>query len=287
MQQPNFYKDSEVDKMNPPVTVLMSVYNGLPYLPEAIDSILQQTFQDFEFLIINDASTDGSSKVLSEYAERDSRIRILTNERNMGLGYSLARGVAAATTTWIARMDADDIAVPNRLELQMDYVREHPDVDILGGYGLRIDKSGKVMTKIKVPTDPVQIYRLIWTCPLLHPTVMFRREAIVKVGSYSSKTNRNEDYDLWFRCAAAGLKFANLSITLIYYRFTDENFQRNKISVSAEQMLIGWRGCWMLRASPIAYLGVTKPFLLGILPLPFRTVVYRWLKLFDPREKVT
>jgi glycosyltransferase involved in cell wall biosynthesis len=287
MQQQNFYKDSEVDKMNPPVTVLMSVYNGLPYLPEALDSILEQTFSDFEFLIIDDASTDGSGRVLAEYAERDSRIKILTNERNQGLGYSLAQGVELAQTIWIARMDADDIAVPNRLELQMSYVKDNPEVDILGGYALNINDDGQIIGERRVPICHEDIYRLLWTNPFIHATVMFRRQAILRVGSYSEKIRKRQDYELWFRCALGKLKFANLALPLIYYRFTKNTFKRNNLrQVIIPSLLIGWKGCWMVGASPIAYIGVTKPLLIGLLPPSLRPSVYDWFKVFDPRAAV-
>lgn len=269
--------------MTPSLTVLMSVYNGLPYLKEAIDSILQQTFSDFEFLIIDDASTDGSSQLLAEYAERDRRIRILTNQKNRGLGYSLARGVEVATTPWIARMDADDIAVPDRLQLQMDYVKEHPDVDILGGYLGFINDQGKFLFKKPVPTSHEEIYRLIWTNPFSHITVLFRREAILRVGSYSDRTHRSEDYELWFRCAREGVIFANLPVILTYYRFSENNLKRNPFRVLRERVVIGWRGCRLVGASPIAYLGVTVPFFIGLLPPKFGVKMYRWSKIFDPR----
>lgn len=269
--------------MTSPVTVLMSVYNGLPYLRESIESILQQTYSDFEFLIIDDASNDGSSDVLVEYARRDERIRILTNEQNMGLGYSLARGVEASNTPWIARIDADDIAVPNRLELQMAYVVEHPEVDILGGYVSYIDNNGEFLFEKRVPTSHENIYRLIWTNPINHTTVFLRREAILRVGSYSLKFRRRQDYELWFRCAKAGLKFANLAVPLVYYRFSEKNFARDNWRFLITHLLIGYRGCWMIGASPIAYIGVTKPLIIGLVPLSLRPKVYRFFKNFDPR----
>ena len=108
--------------MTTPITVLMSVYNGMPYLKDAIDSILQQTFTDFKFLIFDDASTDETSQVLAQYAQKDNRIQIVTNDRNYGLGANLAKGVEMAQTPWIARMDADDIALPKRLEMQFKYL---------------------------------------------------------------------------------------------------------------------------------------------------------------------
>ena len=128
--------------MSASITVLMSVYNGLPYLSKAIDSILGQTYPDFEFLIIDDQSTDGSAEILDHYARQDKRIRIIKNEQNRGLGYNLALGVETATTPWIARMDADDIAIADRLALQMSYLEQHPEVDILGGYAININNLG-------------------------------------------------------------------------------------------------------------------------------------------------
>jgi len=270
---------------DPEVTVLMSVYNGLPYLQQAIESILQQTCDNFEFLIIDDGSTDGSDRILTEYAQKDARIKILSNKQNYGLGYSLARGLLIATTPWIARMDADDVALPNRLELQMNYVRENPHVDIVGGYALDIDEGECVLAERKVPTVHAEILRLIWTNPFIHGTVLFRRESILKIGSYSSQLAKRQDYELWFRCATAGIQFANLPIPLIYYRFTDNTFKRNNWKVALTHVFIGWRGCWMVGASPFAYLAVTKQLVLCLLPSPLRTVVYFWLKRFDPRSK--
>ncbi|MBE9171420.1 glycosyltransferase [Pleurocapsales cyanobacterium LEGE 06147] len=269
----------------PLVTVLMSVYNGLPYLQQALESILQQTYDNFEFLIIDDGSTDGSDRLLSEYARRDYRIKILSNEQNYGLSYSLARGLLIATTPWIARMDADDVALPNRLELQMTYIQENPHVDIVGGYALDIDEGDRVLGERKVPTIHEEILRLIWTNPFIHGTVLFRRESILKIGSYSRQLAKRQDYELWFRCAVAGVQFANLPVPLIYYRFTDNTFKRNNWKVALTHVLIGWRGCWMVEASPFAYLAVTKQLALCLLPSPLRTVVYLRLKQFDPRSK--
>jgi glycosyltransferase involved in cell wall biosynthesis len=127
--------------MTPTVTVLMSVYNSLPYLREAVDSILAQTYDAFEFLIVDDASTDGSRAVLHEYARKDPRIRILENDVNQGLGFCLNRGLEAAGTPWVARMDADDVAFPERLALQMQYLDAHPEVDVLGGAAVDCDAA--------------------------------------------------------------------------------------------------------------------------------------------------
>ncbi|MGK7950552.1 MAG: glycosyltransferase [Xenococcaceae cyanobacterium] len=273
--------------MTTPVTVLMSVYNGMPYLKDAIDSILQQTFTDFKFLIFDDASTDGTSQILVQYAQKDNRIQIVTNDRNYGLGANLARGVEMAKTPWIGRMDADDVAVPNRLEMQVKYINAHPEIDILGGYVTDIDENGAVVGERRFPESNEEIQKLVWTCPVFHPTVMLRREAILKVGSYSPKLRKRQDYELWFRCVAANLKFANLTTPLIYYRFSDNTFKRNNWRVQLTHLSIGWRGCWLVGASPCAYLGVTKPLVISLLPPSLRSVAYRWLKKFDPRERAS
>ncbi len=271
--------------MTTPVTVLMSVYNGMPYLKDAIDSILQQTFTDFKFLIFDDASTDGTSQVLVQYAQKDSRIQIVTNDRNYGLGTNLARGVEMAQTPWIARMDADDIAVPNRLELQLNYVRRHPDISVLGGYAIEIDRHGQIVGERKFPTSHQQIKKLVWTNPFSHGTVLLHRESMLKVGSYSSKLAKRQDYELWFRCAKANLQFANLPTPLIYYRFTDNTLQRNDWKIALTHVAIGWQGCWMIKASFFAYLAVTKQLVIGLLPSSLRYFAYQWLKKFDPRNQ--
>ena len=273
--------------MTTPVTVLMSVYNDLPYLQDAVESILNQTFTNFEFLIFDDASTDGSSVILQQYASQDSRIKLIANEANRGLGFNLAQGVAIAQSPWIARMDADDIALPNRLELQLNYVQANPDISILGGCAIDIDREGQFISDRKVPTTHQQIRKLIWTNPFIHGTVLLNTASIQKVGSYSRKLPKRQDYDLWFRCAKAGLKLANLSQPLIKYRFTDNTLQRNNWKVALIHVRIGWRGCWQVKASPIAYIAITKQLVIVLLPPPLRVITYNWLKQFDPRRKVS
>ncbi len=271
--------------MNPKVTVLMSVYNGKKYLRESIESILNQTYENFEFLIIDDGSTDESIEILQYYLKIDKRIKLIVNKSNQGLSSNLATGVDLAATTWIARMDADDISIKNRLELQMNYIISHPDLDILGGYAIDIDENGNELEPRKVPTSHEKISSLIWTCPFIHPTVMFRREAIIKAGSYNKKLIRRQDYDLWFRCSAAKLKFANMDVPLIYYRFTDDYFKKNNFKVQLFQAKMGWKGSKLVKASPIAYVGITIAFLKGILPYSIRRPINEALKKIDPRRK--
>ncbi|WP_062051726.1 glycosyltransferase [Bacillus sp. JCM 19034] len=270
--------------MKPEVTVLMSVYNDEQYLEESVESILNQTYENFEFLIIDDASTDGSYEILKEFAEKDQRIKLIKNKENKGLSYNLAEGVSQATTKWIARMDADDIAREDRLLLQMNYVAEHPNTDIIGSYVMDIDAKGNEIELRKVPTTHEKIASLIWTCPFIHPTVLFKKKAIEKVGSYDKNLRRRQDYDLWFRCQEGKLQFHNIDQPLLYYRATDDYYKKNDIKVQFQQVKMGFTGSWKVKASPIAYIGVTVSFLKGILPYRIRKPINSFLKLVDPRR---
>lgn len=266
------------------LTVLMSVYNDEKYLAESIDSILNQTYQNFEFIIIDDASTDSSSEILRHYASEDSRIKLIVNTENKGLSYNLAEGVSLVSTPWIARMDGDDIAHQDRLLRQMEYVDNNPNIDIVGSFVIDIDARGKEIELRKVPTSHEKIAKLIWTCPFIHPTVLFRKEAIEQVGSYNKNLRRRQDYELWFRCHKGGLSFHNIDEPLLYYRSTDDYFKKNDIFVQFQQAKMGYSGSWSVKASPIAYLGVTVSFLKGILPGKIRKPINRILSLFDPRR---
>ncbi|MCP8319033.1 MAG: glycosyltransferase, partial [Candidatus Methylarchaceae archaeon HK01B] len=141
---------------SPKITILMSVYNGEKYLREAIDSILNQTFKDFEFLIINDGSTDRTVEILRSY--HDSRIKIITNEKNMGLTKSLNKGLKIARSEYVARMDADDISYPRRLEVQYEYMKKNPDVGIVGSWNDVIDDKGNTIDYRKHSLSSEDIY---------------------------------------------------------------------------------------------------------------------------------
>lgn len=266
------------------VTVLMSVYNGEDYLDEAVESILNQTYDDFEFLIIDDASTDRSPRKLQKWAARDDRIQLILNEHNQGLGAILAQGMQDATTPLVARMDADDVAHPERLQRQVEYMKAHDEVDVLGTFAIDIDEHGEVVKPRRFPVTHEEICRLIWTSPILHPTVMMRRQEILAVGNYDPELRKRQDYDLWFRCVEAGLRFANLPEPLLKYRFTDDYYRRNDLEVAWLQAKIGWRGCWRTNAPWIAYIGVAVPLLRSLLPRRLNALVHRILEAVDPRR---
>jgi glycosyltransferase involved in cell wall biosynthesis len=203
---------------DPKITVIMPVYNGEKYLKEAIESILLQTFIDFEFLIIDDGSNDKSSKIIEVYAKTDPRIRFLSNSSNLGLINTLNKGIVEAKANYIARMDADDIALPNRFEKQIQFLHKNSEISVLGTNMILINENSDFVRKISLPSEPLLIkWSLYFFCPLAHPTIMCRRSMLLEIAGYNHDFKYTEDYELWLR-ASEKYKFYNLSEALLYYR---------------------------------------------------------------------
>lgn len=198
----------------------MSVYNGEAHLAEAIESILRQTFTDFEFLILNDGSSDRSREIIDDYALRDNRIRAIHRE-NRGLIYSLNQLLREARAPIIARMDDDDVALPERFALQMDFLKANPDHGVIGAWTYDIDESGKniVIPEDGHPVTHAEVLEAIKdrTAVLCHPVVTYRRDIVEAVGGYHKAFHHCEDYDLWLRLANV-TQIANLPKRLLQYR---------------------------------------------------------------------
>lgn len=198
----------------PRVTVLMPVYNGEKHLREALESILCQTFKDFEFLVVDDGSTDRSVEIIKSY--QDPRIRLMHNGTNHGLIYSLNEGMALATGEYVARMDCDDISLPERFARQVAFLDTHPEIGACGTWFRKFGAANKVL---RWKEDPESVRCGFIFGPMLsHPTVMFRRALFEKHNlRYSSDYVHAEDYELWVR-ALRYMKFANLGEVLLLYR---------------------------------------------------------------------
>jgi glycosyltransferase involved in cell wall biosynthesis len=209
----------------PLISVLMPAYNCEAYVLEAVSSMLSQSFADFELLVIDDGSTDSTRKLLDSV--HDPRLRLVSNERNIGLIGTLNRGLELATGRYVARMDADDISAPERLEKQVQFLEAHPDVHVLGTMVNLINEQGKVFGAIAgYPKDADEVHRfLLRECCLIHPSVMFRRDTVQAVGGYAASARHAEDYDLWLRLSDRH-KIANLSEKLVSYRM-----HRNQVSI--------------------------------------------------------
>jgi len=203
---------------NPLVSVLMPAYNAERYIGEAIESILNQTFDDFELVVVNDCSTDNTPKIIEDFAENDGRIRVLHNEKNLKLSRSLNRGIQVARGKYIARMDADDISLPGRLESQVKYMEENPEVGVSGGTMIIINETNAVIGKRRYWTGDEEIRKRIFRfSPFCHPAIIIRKSVLKKSGLYNHYYNPAEDYDLYFRIGQCA-KFGNLREPLIKYR---------------------------------------------------------------------
>lgn len=195
--------------MKPGITILTTVYNGLPYLSECIESILNQTEADFEFLIIDDASTDRSLEIIKSY--KDPRIKVVENEENIGQVRSLNRGLKIAKGNLIARLDQDDVCLPNRLEEQADYFEKYSDLSILCSWEITIDSNGKKVRSWEGEIKNYGVflgYIILGLCPVWHPSVMFRKDAVVELGGYDDSYGAASDYELWKRMAVKRLNAA-------------------------------------------------------------------------------
>ena len=200
----------------PQVTVLMPVYNGVAHLREAVDSILAQSFADFEFLIINDGSTDGSSELLRAYS--DPRIRLLDNPVNLGLVATRNRGLELARGALVARQDHDDWSRVDRLQMQVDFLRSRPEVLLVGSEAFAVDARGRIAYRLLRPLGAEGIrWYLGFDNPFIHSSVMFRRAPIQSVFGAYPQSLHSEDYALWSRVAAKS-PTANLGEPLVFYR---------------------------------------------------------------------
>lgn len=204
----------------PKVSVVMTVFNAERYLREAVDSILNQTFTDFEFIIVNDGSTDRSLEILQTYAKRDARIRLISRH-NTGIVAAANEGIAAARGPYLARMDADDVSLPERFARQVKYLDEHADCVIVGSRVMTIDPYG-------IPVSPsehalrheeidAQLLTPFGGWALLQPATMMRTDVVRAAGGYRGSYNISEDHDLFLRLAERG-KVANLPEILFHYR---------------------------------------------------------------------
>lgn len=210
----------------PKISVVMPAYNAEKYIGEAIESILNQTFKDFEFIIINDGSVDHTKEIIQKY--NDSRIVLLENDKNRGIVLSLNKGLDAATGEYIARMDADDIALMNRLERQAEYLDEHKDIGVLGTgiciFGEKIKEQKRVFT-----TNSEQLKaELIFNPCIAHPTVMIRKSVLQKYNlKYNTEFAGAEDYYLWWNIAKVS-KIATLPDILLDYRIHESQITKKK-----------------------------------------------------------
>lgn len=224
---------------NPKVSVILPVYNCEKYLQYAIESILEQTFKDFEFIIINDGSTDQSREIIESYQKLDSRIKVI-NQKNQGLTKSLNKGISISKGDYIARMDADDISFPQRFEKQVAYLDSHPDVGLVGVWTEYFSDEVPFIGHSRFVGDSSKILQYLIShgnC-FVHSSVMFRRKIIEKVGAYDKRLTKSQDYELWLRIATV-TKLAFIPEILHRHRITvDSVSEKNAFETAKNNWII-------------------------------------------------
>lgn len=203
---------------NPKISVVMATYNGEKYIKPAIDSILNQTFSDFEFLIVDDCSSDLTSVILDQYQNQDLRVKVITNSQNLKQTKSLNRALEVASGRYIARMDDDDIADLGRLEKQFQFMEQNPDLALCGSLGWVIDENGQRIQDKNLAVGRERIkQRLLFNNQFIHSSLFIRKEILDREGFYNEKFVKAQDYELVLRLAGK-YPVDNLSDRLIHWR---------------------------------------------------------------------
>lgn len=259
------------------VSIIMGVYNGANTLSQAIDSIIAQTYTKWELIACDDCSTDNTSEILSGYAIKDSRIKVIRNEENCGLAASLNHCLEYVQGEYIARMDCDDLSVQTRLEKQVSYLQSHPEYDLVGTFMQAFDESGKrnMIESKQYPTK----FDLPKGAPFAHATIMMRTSVMKQLNGYciSKYTVRTEDVDLWYRFFAAGFHGANLPEPLYFVRMDNAAYKRRKIKYMLHASYIIWYGCRMVNLPFYYRIYCIKPILSWLFPPRLKTVLRKWI----------
>lgn len=248
-------------------SIIAGAFNIEKYfsLKKSFESILKQTYTNFEFIICDDGSTDGTWEILCEYAKKDQRIKLLRNEKNKGLAFSLNRCLKEAQGVFVARHDLDDYCDERRLEKQIDYLKNNPSISILGCQTFLFDENG-VWGKDKFPLQ-VTNKDFLFTSPYKHGSVVFRKSVLLQAGGYtvSKETYRTEDYDLFMRMQMF-CKGSNLDEFLYYFCEDQQARQRRKYKYRIDEMKVRFRGFKKLGLMPKGFFYALKPLVVGLIP---------------------
>ncbi len=251
----------------PRVSIISGAYNisACYSFEKSMESILGQSYTDFEFIICDDGSRDDTWDKLAAFAERDPRMILLKNESNMGLAAALNKCIEHASGEYIARHDCDDYAAPDRIEKQVEFLDAHPDIALVGSFANLFDEDG-VWGEMKFP---VEITRrdFLFCSPYQHGSVVFRREVLIKAGCYrvAKETRRAEDYDLFMRIATFA-KGANIPEFLYYFCEDKNTLGRRKYRYRIDEAKVRYRGFKALGLLPRGIFYVIKPLIVGLIP---------------------
>lgn len=268
----------------PLISVIMGVYNCKDkiLLKQSVESIINQSFKDWEFIICNDGSTDNTLQYLYDIQKLDSRIKIITYEKNQGLAYALNICINNAQGIYIARQDDDDISYSNRFEEQINIFKKFPQYSLIGTNADVYDNEG-IWGELKMEEYPSK-NSFLWTNPFAHPTTMIKLSALKNVGGYrvSKETRRCEDYDLFMRMYANGVKGYNIQFKLYKYKVINNEKKYRPMKYRIDEAIVRFKGYKLLRLYPKAIFFIFKPIIIGLIPQTIfkeiRNAVYNGVK---------
>lgn len=249
----------------PIVSIIVGAYNCQDSIKNSLESIKNQTYFDWECIICDDGSTDETWNVLEEIAERDRRFILLKNEKNLGLAAALNKCIAKANGKYLARHDADDISLPERIEKQVAFLDSHPDVSVLGTFAELYSEKDGVWGILKSPLQPC-LKDWIRGPSVIHASVLMRKDDILSIGGYDPTAIRVEDYDLWLRMVAKGLKIITIP-DILYRIYADKkSYKRKEFRYRLNEARVKFNALKRLNVSFGLYLFVLKPILVGLIP---------------------
>lgn len=272
-------------------SVLMSVYSKdrPDYLEIALKSIWDdQILKPDEIVLIKDGPlNDSLDIIINKWKNKlNGILNIIPLDINVGLGKALNKGLKHCKNNLVARMDADDISLPKRFLTQINFFKNNSEVDILGGWGHIIDNNKKVRNERTQPESDKEIKKILWACPIIHCSVMYRKDSILKVGSYNpALARRQEDYELWIRAGFNKLVFNNIQDYLIKYR---ANVKKNTISVCFNRAMIGFKAVRKFDSRFISYLALMYPLFRSLLPFKLSALLENYVtnSKLDPRRGI-
>lgn len=252
--------------MKPLVSIIMGAYNCEKTITKCVNSIIMQTYKNWEFIICDDCSNDNTLTILKEYQKNDSRIIIIHNEENLKLAASLNKCLKIAKGKYIARMDADDESLPERIEKQVNYLENNSEIDVVGCNRIIFDEYGEkgIRKSIEKPNKD----NLIKDTPFAHPTIMMKKEVYDKLGGYvSDKTTiRAEDLELWFRFFENDFKGYNMQEVLYKYKESKEDYSKRSLIAGIQTAKVYLKGYRKLKIPIVKRIYFLKPIVAALIP---------------------
>lgn len=269
-------------------SLLTTVYGGdsPSYFLKCFDSIRASTLLPSEIVLVIDGPVpEVLEELISHVCTVFATIKCIRLSENHGLGFALSTGLISCSHDFVARIDTDDVVVPERFSRQIAFLLSHPEVDVVGSNARRIDSNSRFVDGMSVPSLHEDIKSALWANPMIHPSVMFRRRKILDVGGYDPTLRRRQDYELWFRSIRLGLRFHNLSEPLIKYRTVGDRYGRIDTLQAFKQGLIGFREILKGGLPLRCCIFVFYPFIRSLLPVFFQRLLHKCVDRFDPRLK--